>query len=93
MLATTKSERPSLRGSSDGRPCKTCQSCTERSPRRDGHADHVSEHRRPNLDADAGQKPDQRRARQKVGEKAKLENAGENRRPEVSSATMPTSAI
>ncbi len=50
----------------------------KRSPRRDGHPDHVAEHRRPDLDADAGQEPDQRRTRQKVGEKAELENAGEN---------------
>ena len=78
MLATTNSERPSLRGSSDGRPCTTSQSCT--SVRRDAtlDPDHVAEHRDADLNAHAGEKPDQRRPGEEVGEESELEDAGQH---------------
>jgi hypothetical protein len=42
MLATTKSERPSRFGLSDGRPSKTCQNCTN--VRRDATATPTISH-------------------------------------------------
>ena len=80
MLATTKSERPTPVGLSDGRPAGPARAARGFA-RRDGDTDHVAEHRRTDLHADTDQKADQRRAGQEIGEKAELENAGEHEQP------------
>ena len=50
------------------------------------------EHRNADLEADAGQKADQHRARQEIGEESQSEDPREQQSPAVSSATMLTSA-
>ena len=52
----------------------------ERLPRRDIDPDHVAEHRRADLNADAGEEPGQRRSWEKVGEESEPEDAGQRQK-------------
>ena len=46
----------------------------QRAMRLDRHTEHVAEHRDADLNADAGEKPDQHRAREEIGEKSELQH-------------------
>ena len=54
------------------RPSQELPKLVKRAVRNDVHAKHAAEHGDADLNPDAGQKSDQRRARQEVGEEAQL---------------------
>ena len=80
MQATTEERKPEQPRIEHRLPLQNLPKLDQRSARGDVHAQHVAEHRRPDLNADAGQKPDQRRAGQKVGKKSELEDARQHKK-------------
>ena len=68
MLAATSTDSTERRNIEPRQPAQKLPGLKDRLVRLRGHAEHVAEHRDADLNTDPGEKPDQHRAREEVGE-------------------------